>query len=459
MIQSMVGNTIIDKNIYTFCYEQETEKITVYIGDKTIAIPDGIDVIIGQQLMTNGMNFYKLSSPLSNDCMTIIDKETKYVSLPSQMRAVEYFIEDYKENSKYTEMRLQFPELNYFIPSTGRVTVSEEEIAFSRIKAIVYSFDVKYCDTIVSISFDVKMNAHKKVKAIAETISEVTLKFPETDDLEYLTDLYFSVKNFFAFVCNRQNIGLRNAMLIGNYPQKVIRKGNVVNRIGSTNQKIFFSQKYLEPLENEKNVEKTPNGGLFYDKIKELFQLFFREKEEDLAIIDIGSIHSSFKYRNLIDLEQSLSITATFEYYVRTMLPEISSQDTVEFYNDIKDLVDGYIKTAKGKKKKKAKRFKNSLRPQVALEEKIIKLYEGYSNWSPLKSIFSQWFGDDISTLACAANLWRNELAHGKREYRPDEKVIDAVHLVEHINYAIVLRHAGYSDEQIKSILSDILIR
>lgn len=86
MIQSMVGNTIIDKNIYTFCYEQETEKITVYIGDKTIAIPDGIDVIIGQQLMTNGKNFYKLSSPLSNDCMTIIGKETKYVSLPSQMR-------------------------------------------------------------------------------------------------------------------------------------------------------------------------------------------------------------------------------------------------------------------------------------------------------------------------------------------------------------------------------------
>ena len=76
-----------------------------------------------------------------------------------------------------------------------------------------------------------------------------------------------------------------------------------------------------------------------------------------------------------------------------------------------------------------------------------------------MKSIFSQWFGDDISTLACAANLWRNELAHGKQEYRPDEKVIDAVHLVEHINYAIVLRHAEYSDEQIKSILSDILIR
>lgn len=26
MILLMVGNTIIDKNIYTFCYEQETEK-------------------------------------------------------------------------------------------------------------------------------------------------------------------------------------------------------------------------------------------------------------------------------------------------------------------------------------------------------------------------------------------------------------------------------------------------
>lgn len=73
----------------------------------------------------------------------------------------------------------------------------------------------------------------------------------------------------------------------------------------------------------------------------------------------------------------------------------------------------------------KAKNFKKSLRPQISLEEKIEKSYNGYLAWEPLKPILSDWFGNDITNLASAANIWRNELAHGKREYQPDVKVIE----------------------------------
>ena len=88
-----------------------------------------------------------------------------------------------------------------------------------------------------------------------------------------------------------------------------------------------------------------------------------------------------------------------------------------------------------------------------------MKAYDGYATWQTLRPILSEWFGDDVTALASAANLWRNELAHEKREYQPDINVINAVRLIEHINYCIILRHAGYEDEQIKSILSEILAR
>jgi len=225
--------------------------------------------------------------------------------------------------------------------------------------------------------------------------------------------------------------------------------------------KIFFSQRYLEPLENKEVVEKTPNIDLFYFKIKDLFQLFFKKKGESNATVDESSIHPSFKYRNRIDLKQSLSITAAFEYYMRTMLPEISSPDTMGFYKDMEEYVNKYIETATGKKKKKAKSFRKSLMPQVSLAEKIKKSYTGYSNWQPLEPILSEWFGGDFDKLASAANLWRNELAHKKEDYKSYDvdKIIRAVRLVEHLNYCIVLRHAGYGDDQIKSILSKILKR
>lgn len=233
----------------------------------------------------------------------------------------------------------------------------------------------------------------------------------------------------------------------------------MVDKIVYTKQDLIINQKFLEPLEDKKSISKTLNYGFFKNNIKELFQLFFEKTSEDTAIVNVGSLHHSLKYRNLIDLEQSLRITATFEYYMRTLLPEISSQETIDFYDDIKSIVLKYAETVGGKKKKKANDLLKSLCPQIPLSEKIKKAYEGYSDWNPLKSILSERFGDDISNLASAANLWRNELAHEKRTFTPDENVVYAIRLLEHINYCIVLRKAGYNDNEIKLITDELLTK
>jgi len=183
---------------------RKRKKITIFLetpflGTRAVDVLKEIDKIIGEKLGTGGNVLYKLHAPLSYDvpCAMIIP--------------VEYFIEYYQENNSYTEMRLRFPELNYFIPSKNRATISDEEITFSKIKNSLYSFEIEYCDTKVFVSFDIKTETHpNNSKITTETISEVSLKFDETNDLEYLTNLYFSARTFFAFICNRKNIGLRN---------------------------------------------------------------------------------------------------------------------------------------------------------------------------------------------------------------------------------------------------------
>lgn len=461
MGQLITGSIKIFENDYPFSHDKETEKITVYIGAKAITVPEDMDIIVGQKygMMTGGKILYKLSSPLSNDCMAFEGGTHKYISFANQIRSIEYYIEDYQENSKYTEMRLQFPELNYFIPSIGRATVLDEQFVFSRVKDTMCSFSFKYHDTDVTVFFVAKTAAHSNVKTTAETISEVVLTFPETEDFEYLRGLYELTRCFFTFVCNRKNIGLRNAVFIGNYPTKTFRENKVVDEVVYTEQKIFFSQKYLEPEEDKKQVAKTPNWGLFSENLAGLFRLFSEESLDSIATVNGNSIHHSIKYRNLIDLEQSLHITATFEYYVRTLLPEMSSKSTIDFIHDLDMFLDEYIEKSSGKKRQKAQKFKRGLNPQISLEGKIQKVYDGYSTWEPLKPILEGWFGDKISVLASAANSWRNELAHEKREYRPNNDVIDAIRLLEHMNYCIVFRQAGYSDEQIKDIISESLVR
>lgn len=48
-------------------------------------------------------------------------------------------------------------------------------------------------------------------------------------------------------------------------------------------------------------------------------------------------------------------------------------------------------------------------------------------------------------------------MAHDKRMFTPNEDVIHAIRLIEHINYCIVLREAGYSDDEIKLIINELL--
>ena len=98
---------------------------------------------------------------------------------------------------------------------------------------------------------------------------------------------------------------------------------------------------------------------------------------------------------------------------------------------------------------------------EPALEDKIWKAYKGYTNWTPLKNcILEEWFSEDeIKALGHGANEWRNELAHSKRSYEPSIDTIRAIRLIEHFNYAIVLRQIGYDDEEIKGILKEILVR
>ena len=81
MSQLTIGNFTIGECVYPFQYEETTEKITIFLGAQTVAVPEDMDMIVGKKLgtLTGGNTLYKLSTPLSNDCMTFEGTEVKYV--------------------------------------------------------------------------------------------------------------------------------------------------------------------------------------------------------------------------------------------------------------------------------------------------------------------------------------------------------------------------------------------
>ena len=210
-----------EKNIPVF-YDENTEKLTVYFDDAGVALPDHMDKIIVKRLgvLTGALILYKLSVPLFNTCAIMDGNTLINVAQGAQHCDVDYYIRDYRPGSTYTEMRLQFAELNCFLPSISRVINEEKQIVFSKGKDQIYNFEIDFKGEKIDVSFDVRTKANSNYQATAETFSELTLKFPETNDMDFLIDLYIRTRNFFAFVCNRMNIALRDAMLIGSYMGK-----------------------------------------------------------------------------------------------------------------------------------------------------------------------------------------------------------------------------------------------
>lgn len=298
--------------------------------------------------------------------------------------------------------------------------------------------------------------------SMMEAVTELHISFPETDDFVFLNNLYLIVDCVFAFICNRRNTTCLSMKIKGTYPSKTIDNNTVVDCIRHCASEIFYFDKYREDPENEKIIAKTWDASIFFKHIDDLFTIVADDisgKLEDGGKISIASVHPSNKRRNLIDLQQSIQISSAFEFYVRRYLPNMIEEKNHHII--MKMILKEIESKSTGKLKELAKNLAKNVVREPALEDKVMKAYTGYDNWRPLTTCISEeWYKpDEIKTLGWEANQWRNDLAHAKRSYEPNENTVRAIRLLEHINYAIVLRVLGFSDEETKDILEKVLKR
>ena len=197
------GTIIFGDNEIPFLFDEGKDLLTIYFGNRCVEIPEQLNGIVARESdkMVGGYIYYRLSVPLSADgCLLVTGDGAKSVATGTHNAEVEFYIENYQSNTVYDEMRLQFAELDYFIPSRSQVEIKDDQFVFSRIKKNLYAFEVDYWEQKIAVSFDVKAECKSSVNARATTISEATIRFPGTDDLEYITGLYVRARNFFSFI-------------------------------------------------------------------------------------------------------------------------------------------------------------------------------------------------------------------------------------------------------------------
>ena len=392
------------------------------------------------------------------------------ISLPKLMteciihsQEVDFVVKSYYLNSKYSTAWFSFDELSCLCPATqiikdesnDKVIVEKPEDAISSFNITVDSIPCK-----VELIFDIR-NEKSIISPRAEAETKIKVSFPETDNLLFLKKLYQIVDNVFSFICNRRNTACISMKLSGKHPIESINK-EINGKMASYESEIFFFDKYREKPEGETTLMKTREIYCFINRLEKLFQLIAQglsNDGENAETVSISSIHQSFQKRMLIDLQQTLHITAAFEFYVRKYLPTMVVEK--EHHIKMKEYLEKIENSSTGNLRKLAKRLKKIVLLEPSLEDKVLNVYNGYEGWDPLEACISEeWYRkDEINMLAKEINEWRNELAHEKKTYTPSIDTIRAVRLLEHLNYAIVLRQIGWNDDEIKMFLDSVLTR
>ncbi len=390
------------------------------------------------------------------------DWSNKY---PKRIR-IDYVVKNFKNDAICNQAIFSFDELQYFCPSasvvqedsTGNVTFLSER---KELKSFDITVDSKLCHVCFRLRNEGKTGFEKSHMT---AITDIVISFPETTDYEFLKKIYLVVDKVFAFICNRCNTTCLSMIVIGKYKCIDLKDGKKVKRMIPFNSNIFYFDNYREEPENNEVIKNTWWANGFFQHIDALFDLVAKdlsgiEDENGRGTISIDSIHPSLKRRRKIDLQLSLQIASAFEFYVRKYLPNMIEEK--KYHKEVKQALEQIYETSKGKKKKKlVKDLIDHVVIEPALEDKIWKVYNGYGKWKPVKPCISEvWFNEnEIRKLGSEMNKWRNDLAHSKRKYKPSANTIRAVRLIEHLNYSIVLRKLGYTDEEIMDILSHVLI-
>lgn len=378
---------------------------------------------------------------------------------------VDWIIMGYEMDCRFDKVQFDFEELQFFCPSISIVQEKEDTIVFSKEKKQIKEFDFEIAGRKCHASFDVGIEGNQGIaNSHIQAKSVLTITFEKTSDFSFLESIYNLIDETFSFVCNRRNTDCTYMNVMGVYPAKTIEDKKVVDCERRMRAKMHFLNKYRESNESNKVISKAFYSAIVFPYIDKLISLIAKDidsKSYEDSTIYISSIHPSTKRRNLIDLQQSLQITGAFEFYSRKYLPSMRKEK--EYHTVIKMVLLELVENSLFNRK--ARETINSLIGHVvtepALADKIVKAYQGYGEWRPLKNCLKEgWFDESkIQIYAKAANDWRNELAHSKRDYEPNLDTIIAVRLMEHMNYAIVLRQIGMKDEKIAEMLENILVR
>ena len=274
--------------------------------------------------------------------------------------------------------------------------------------------------------------------------SSMLFEFDETENYDFLVRLWFIAKEFISFLCYRNNICMKPAVV------SLRNQGGKYQSFGTLTMMNSGTEEELYALKQNRCIKQSTISGHEGQILT------------DIACDSLYTRHLPKTYEDgrHIDASRFIMITAAFEWEFHRTYPNgvPKKESTILIENEAIEALQRLIDSSTGKLKNKYK-FLSKLIRSDSLQTELVKIGEDFDS---IIGNFGKYLyslnGEELiySSMGERLSSQRNHFAHGDLDKDfIGLALLDLIYL-EYIVYAMQMKHYGIEDANIRNAINEL---
>lgn len=274
--------------------------------------------------------------------------------------------------------------------------------------------------------------------------SSMLFEFDETENYDFLVRLWFIAKEFISFLCYRNNICMKPAVVSSR------NQGGKYQSFGTLTMMNSGTEEELYALKQNRCIKQSTISGHEGQILT------------DIACDSLYTRHLPKTYEDgrHIDASRFIMITAAFEWEFHRTYPNgvPKKESTILIENEAIEALQRLIDSSTGKLKNKYK-FLSKLIRSDSLQTELVKIGEDFDS---IIGNFGKYLyslnGEELiySSMGGRLSSQRNHFAHGDLDKDfIGLALLDLIYL-EYIVYAMQMKHYGIEDANIRNAINEL---
>lgn len=439
-MSTILGNTITEPKV---AFSFENDQLTLYCGLDPVSLL-GKDSIIGTAINTPYKYYFRLPSV---DCQAMIGN----VHIETL-----YYLEGFEDNQGYNQMTFSFPALDYFLANILFEKSNQSFTAES--KCCIWKYECNFKNRDLSLLFSTQRKSVDSTNYKYTWCGKLDVRCEQSFDSDFAYHVVQYVRGLFSFIYNRADIVIGKVSLSGT---KVHFKSRVSelktnNDVEKHSSPVHCTLRFTETFNNSRhdflnfNTERHIGFSIFASKFDELIRIIFNDK---VTFSELTQVQ-----RLVYDLNHVLTINRAFEHYFKYLDDSFKNEGIITTKCKIE-------KDYKVSDLTLANKLRYIYNPNTLIGKEqrkgveIIRMSD--IKWNGTNTIFDYYNDDSFREKLISSYVeWRNAEAHAKEfdlSSKDPQILIESIRFVECMNYCVVLKIAGYSDEDIRSVIDRLL--